>query len=285
MRNNDYREERRHGEPDFPVEYYYIDAEHPRYEMQLHWHREFEMVRVLRGELLLYLDNAEQRLRAGDVAFVGSGTLHRAQPFACVYECVVFDLGLFARHGTGRITESVLTLLRSEVVPRPVSGDSVFFAPIEGLFTCLRERATCYELQAYGCMAQILSLLCREGLVHLPREGRPVEHRRQSMTLLLDWIRENYTERITLAHLAQLAKTNEKYLCRFFREYTGHTPIDYINRLRVESACLRMIEENATVTEAAFDSGFNDISYFCKIFKRYKGVTPREYRHTPKERT
>ena len=32
-----------------------------------------------------------------------------------------------------------------------------------------------------------------------------------------------------------------------------------------------------SITEAAFNSGFNDLSYFCKVFKRYKGLTPKEY--------
>ena len=59
MKNLQYREQRRHGLPDFPVQYYRIDREHPRYEMNLHWHRELEIVRVLHGELSLYLDNTD----------------------------------------------------------------------------------------------------------------------------------------------------------------------------------------------------------------------------------
>ena len=70
---------------------------------------------------------------------------------------------------------------------------------------------------------------------------------------------------------------NEKYFCRFFKEFTNITPIDYINRLRIENAAHSLLEAGFTVTEAALDNGFNDISYFSKIFKKYKGVSPKRY--------
>ena len=70
---------------------------------------------------------------------------------------------------------------------------------------------------------------------------------------------------------------NEKYLCRFFKDYTSRTPIDYINNLRIEAACHELTSGDMTITEAAIECGFNDISYFSKMFKKYKGITPREY--------
>ncbi|MBQ8356583.1 MAG: helix-turn-helix transcriptional regulator [Clostridia bacterium] len=278
MKKLGYKEDRRHGAPDFPVEYYYIDSSHPRYEMPLHWHRELEIVRVLSGRLHLYLDNAEHCLGAGEIAFVGSEVLHRAEPLDAFYECVVFDLTMLSKHGPGKITEYVLSLLSGEVKNTPVSGDDPILGMVEDLFSCLREERECFELQAYSDIAGIVCWLFREGRVELPEKSGRAGQKRQVMTLLLDWIEENYTEKITLEQMAAVAGTNGKYLCRFFKAYTGNSPIDYINRLRVERACLYMAQGNRNITEAALDSGFNDISYFCKIFKRYKGVTPREYR-------
>lgn len=64
-----------------------------------------------------------------------------------------------------------------------------------------------------------------------------------------------------------------KYLCRIFKEYTGKTVVDYINELRIDNACHEMTVKGMSVTRAAYDSGFNNLSYFCKVFKHYKGVT------------
>lgn len=280
MKDVQLREQQQHGLPDFPVQYYYVDYNHPRYEMALHWHREFEIVRVLKGSLDLYINNVKKTLLAGDVAFVGSGMLHRAEPQDASYECVVFDLNMLCRHGSGRITGYILPLLAGDVeFERICAADAnKLYGAVHSFFTCLKEEKPYFELKAYGIAAEIVYRLYVENRIRLPEKGVHTGQRRLVITSLIDWIEENYTEHLTLSRLADVAKTNEKYLCRFFKEYTGNTPIDYINRLRVERACMKLAEENFNITEAALDCGFNDVSYFSKIFKRYKGMTPREYR-------
>lgn len=279
MRKERYLEEKPHGVPDFPVQFYHVDKNHPRYEMTLHWHREFEVVRVLSGSLRLYLNNEKYVLHVGDIAFIGSEALHRAEPREAVYECVVFDLNMLCRHGSGRITGYVLPLLSGGVEIECIDrAGGALFDTVNAFFDCIAGERPYFELQAYGTAATMIYLLYTENRIKLSEKHIPVGHRRQMIATLVEWIEGNYTERIMLSDLAAIAKTNEKYLCRFFKEYTGKSPIDYVNGLRVERACLKIAEENRTITEAAFDSGFNDMSYFCKIFKRYKGMTPREYR-------
>lgn len=279
MKNQSYREQRRHGTPDFPVQYYRIERDHPRYEMSLHWHMEFEIVRVLTGELHLYLNNEACTLRAGEVAFIGGGVLHRAQPQDCVYECVVLDLGMLIRHGGDPSVGYVRALQKGEVENRPVTAAELpLLQGVERLFEALRAEGPYFELCVHGAAMEILYRLYATGRVHVKEKWEQTGHRRQVMLALLEWIDANYTERITLGDLAAVAGTGEKYLCRFFKEYTGNSPVEYINRLRVERACLDMTEAGHSITRAALDNGFNDVSYFCKIFKRYKGVGPREYR-------
>ena len=272
------KEQRRHGAPDFPMQYYHIDREHPRYEMNLHWHGEFELVRVLQGELRLYLNNVEYAMTEGEIAFIGSGVLHRAEPVECVYECVVFDLNMLAKSGAGRIAAYLLPLLSGMVENRPVAGDIALSKAANTLFEALKTEAPYFELAALGAMVELVHQCYVTGRVKQGQGAMRAGHKHRTMLDLLDWIEQNYTERITLEQLASVAKTDSKYLCRFFKEYTGNSPIEYVNRLRVERACLCMAAGYDSMTEAALDNGFNDISYFCKIFKRYKGMTPREYR-------
>ena len=88
MRLSDYEENEQRGSGLYPIQYYYVDEKHPRYVMRLHWHREFELVKVIKGTLTLYLNNEKHTAAAGDVVFIASGTLHRAEPTDCIYECV-----------------------------------------------------------------------------------------------------------------------------------------------------------------------------------------------------
>ena len=87
---------------------------------------------------------------------------------------------------------------------------------------------------------------------------------------LLRWLQQNFTEPLRLNTLAEHCGLSEKYLCRLFKEYTAKTPIEYITDLRIEHACIEMTARQKSITEAAFNSGFNDVSYFCKVFKRQK---------------
>ena len=94
MQYLDYNEHILHGTPDRPIACYYVDEKHPRYRMPMHWHIECEIIRVRRGVIHLYVDDARIAARAGDLVFLGKGALHGGEPEGCVYECVVFDASL-----------------------------------------------------------------------------------------------------------------------------------------------------------------------------------------------
>ena len=51
------------GTFDFPIELYYVDKMHPRYEMPFHWHMEFELMLVLSGEFSLLIDGRSYLLQ------------------------------------------------------------------------------------------------------------------------------------------------------------------------------------------------------------------------------
>ncbi|MBQ2758093.1 MAG: AraC family transcriptional regulator [Clostridia bacterium] len=279
MRNSHLKEAEPHGAPDFPVQYYWVDSEHPRYEMALHWHHEFEIIRVKKGTLELFLDNEKYVLDEGEIAFVAAGVLHRAIPYRAIYECVVMDLNLLCRHGSGRVTGYLLPLLGEGVrIAQRGTGEDCLREAVGALMEALSGEGPFFELKVLSAATDMVYCLYREGRIRLPEKNLPTGKSRATIAALVAWIEKNYTEKCTLSDLSAVANMGEKYLCRFFREYTGSTPVAYINRLRVERACMKLGKGEENITEIAFACGFNDTSYFCKIFKRYKGMSPRAYR-------
>jgi AraC-like DNA-binding protein len=129
----------------------------------------------------------------------------------------------------------------------------------------------------YSTLYEIIANLYKGGHVQ-NKVASKHNSQREIMSILLDYVDAHYNERISLTDLAQKANMNEKYLCRIFYNYTSKTPIAYINELRVEKACYDMQIKNATVTEAAINCGFNDLSYFTKVFKSVKKITPTQYK-------
>ena len=90
----DYNEKQMHGTKDFPLAFYHVDNSHPRYEMPFHWHKEYEIVRVLKGQFRLMLADTEIIAKPEESFFIPSGALHGGMPENCIYECLVFDLDL-----------------------------------------------------------------------------------------------------------------------------------------------------------------------------------------------
>lgn len=100
MKFLDYNENKRHGSSVFPIELYSVDNKHPQYIMPLHWHKEFEIIRILSGKFTVFLNNEKYILNQGDFLIISGGTLHRGEPDSCVYECLVFDINMLKRQKT-----------------------------------------------------------------------------------------------------------------------------------------------------------------------------------------
>ena len=98
-----------------------------------------------------------------------------------------------------------------------------------------------------------------------------------SMEKITSYIDENFKQHLTLSHLASVVNMSESYFSHQFKKIMGITPIDYINKQRVEIASKLILENNLTASEIAEKTGFKNASYFCVMFKKYTGLSPREY--------
>lgn len=272
-----YLETRRHGTPDFPMAYYHLDATHPRYVMEAHWHMEMECIRVLRGSFSAYLNNRLYTLTAGDILLVECGCLHRGEPAAgCEYDCLVFSVPS-SGEGYGAVFRRTapLTMLSAGINRRITADDGTLFDAASALINTVRDTVAEHPLTAYGYLFLTLAQLHTETVA---LKDAPTPPRGAHVVMqVLERLERDFREEFSLKALATDLRVSEKYLCRLFKEYTNKTIVEHLNERRVENAC-REIEAGKRITAAAFDSGFNDVSYFCKTFKKHKGVTPSAYK-------
>lgn len=95
---------------------------------------------------------------------------------------------------------------------------------------------------------------------------------------VLHHLRRNKAESISLEEVAAVAKMTPKSFCRFFKTNTGKTLIEYVNELRIGEACRLLRESEASISEIAFEVGFQNLSNFNRRFRQAKESTPREFR-------
>ena len=91
-------------------------------------------------------------------------------------------------------------------------------------------------------------------------------------------IERDSSAQLTLRQLATQAGLSSYHFLRTFERLTGVTPHQYVRRMRLRDAALRLSFEPIRVIEIAYESGFNDVSAFNRAFRAEFGINPRGYR-------
>lgn len=108
---------------------------------------------------------------------------------------------------------------------------------------------------------QILNELSRQALI-----SKGNVKGLKTIEYLTSYIRNNYSQPINLEKLAERVNLNPNYLGSIFKKYTGQTPIDYLNAIRIQKS-EEFLSIGFSVSETSVHVGFKDPFYFSKVFK------------------
>lgn len=92
------------------------------------------------------------------------------------------------------------------------------------------------------------------------------------------YIQENYNKEITLNDISNSINLNPAYFSSLFKQKTGQTFVQYKTNLRLEKARELLRHTNKSITEIAFEIGFNNVTHFTRTFKKNFGFTPSHLR-------
>ena len=95
---------------------------------------------------------------------------------------------------------------------------------------------------------------------------------------VVQYIRDNLAENLSVARLASLACMSKPHFFRSFKRELGLSPVEFILQERIKMAKNLLAKGAASVSEACYRSGFNNLTYFTLQFKRLEGITPSMFR-------
>lgn len=98
-----------------------------------------------------------------------------------------------------------------------------------------------------------------------------------------EYLDTNYASHITLDTLTGLTHMNKYYMAHSFTKFTGLSPIQYLNRRRLEVACQLLEDTDYSISDISAQTGFSSQSYFTQIFRKFYGITPIRYRQARAE--
>lgn len=99
----------------------------------------------------------------------------------------------------------------------------------------------------------------------------------EKINKVFEYVANNFRSNIQLDDVSKVANMSKTAFCRYFKLRSLKTFLEYLKEVRINYACKLLIEDELSISEIAFECGFNSPSYFNKQFKLFKNQTPREY--------
>lgn len=251
-----------------------------------HTHARHEMFFVVSGNAFHRIGERTILIKSGDVILQTPGVSHEfreaSEDFA-IYN-MVFSPSLLTEHRDLVMNMSgFLNLFYVETEKQGYKYMSLtgraelkVRAITEDLHFEYTNRLPGYRMAIKAMFADLLVTVTR---AYSAAENKKAATKAEKMIDAVKFIDVNYTKSLDLETVAaKKAGVSKEYFCVIFKRITGKTFTEYVNRLRVEHAAGLIAGSNKKISDAALESGFNDISYFNRVFRGLKGHSPKAFR-------
>lgn len=263
------------------------DFDLKQFDAPYHRHHEFEVVRIDASSGRMLAGDYAGEFGPGQIYVFGSLLPHAFLNYSGTRKaqsrCLQFD--------PDRFQEAF------SVLPETGSVSAVFHRSQRGLLLhgraatavsrALDRLFVAREIKRLIEMFHILQTLYEsEGIEDLTSEGYSLQSPDRQLSRLervLHHIHVHSAEPLAMADLAVLAGMSESAFHRLFRERLSRTPGAYIQDVRLAAIARRLLESDASISEIAFDEGYNNLSNFNRQFRSKFNCSPREYRSTIKD--
>lgn len=253
-----------------------------------HWHHAAEILFITKGSYLFEINLETYRLNAGDICFLNSGDLHQITGLEAdtTHEVVIFDPHILEFVYPDEVQEQVIApFLNHERIFKNTlcTEDPIYPCAAPLIQRLLRLAAKAKHNWYLSCKLLLLELLSvmtevgflqQKDLAWSAADKLKVSRYKE----IVSYIEKHYAESISLKDLADTVSCNGQYLCRFFKEITGSSPIQYLIAYRIERACILLSDTTMSVLEISMECGFDNASYFIRKFRQLKGCTPKQFR-------
>lgn len=251
-----------------------------------HTHLRIEINYVKRGSCSLHLDNKIVRFREGEIMIIAPHVNHlfEAGPNGTTLMQLEFLPEIFSRFRLKQVsnasipdTVSLFPFGKEHQVIKVIDNIRIVHS-LQRIIHEMEAKNPYYQHLVIMYYAELLILIHRYmEEVHLPLCTNKAI--RQAVT----YMRSNYLSPIAINQVADHVGVSERYLRTLFTTNLNQSPLEYLNRIRVQKAIELLQNTDLSVKEVCFQCGFQSPQYFSRLFKRQTGVAPHTITksHTP----
>jgi AraC-like DNA-binding protein len=261
--------------------------EMPYFTYPWHFHNEYELLYVIDGFGTSYVADSIKPFQSGDLALLGGNLPHFWKSDESYYKednqknvkyIVIqfpndFFQDLISKYPEFRLIGDLFERASQGIRFLPGFVSSVSKRIIKISKTSGVDRVVLL-LQLLQELANTEEYILLAGEIY---HAGNLEMGSDRLTKVLHYINTKYQHKIVLEEVAEMAHMHPSAFCRFFKEKTGKSLLEYVNDMRISYACKLIIENRRSISQICFESGFNNLSNFNRTFKRQTGFTPTSY--------
>lgn len=247
-----------------------------------HYHKEVEIIVMLKGRFGFFINEKPHILDSGDVLLIGSNELHKDYPCDNASLLVFqFDIQEHLEHSglpyyryfadAGSPLSRLNYIFKSD----PRVREQVF----ESVKEIFRESQSKKEGYEIAISIQIKSII----LALLRADTRRILPTRENTELLrlrpvLDHIENNIEDKLQVEDACKLANMSYHYFVKYFKKTMGMSFVDYVIMKKIKRAELLLLTKDMSIAQIGEEVGMSNMAHFYKMFRKFKGCSPNEFR-------
>jgi AraC-like DNA-binding protein len=257
---------------EFPTDFYTKSDSHPFYEL----------VYVSGGKLTIKSEGFSGELEKGKMIIHKPNEMHSLSSEGDTTPTVIIIGFTCEEKEINNLASTPITLSLANVKKLAEivkEGRNVFAPPYNvPVYNMKKKKNTAFgaEQMLKNLLEYFLIGILRDFSSSFDEENDPKE--KLSIGEIVNYLSDNFTEKITLDELAFIFKTNRSTLCSQFKSFTGKTINEFLNLKKLEVAKRKILTTDKTFTEIAEELNFDSIHYFTRFFKKHTNLSPKEFR-------
>ncbi len=249
---------------------------------KLHQHEEIQLSFIVEGEGTLIVGDTVNYYAKDDILVIGSNIPHIFKSDIKASETSHMISLFFTKEAFGEHFFELEELKElQKFFKRTMHGFKITSKQkqIKTLFLAL-EKAS--KLDRFILLLQLLKHISKANYKSLSSfiyDKKYTDNEGYRMRNVFEYTMNNFDKEITLNSVSEVANMTKNAFCKYFKKRTNKTYIQFLNELRIENACkLLNTDQDLSINEIAFKTGFNNISNFNRQFKTIKGKSPNAFR-------
>ncbi len=247
--------------------YYQAVVDIARGESDNHYHNNYEIYYLTKGQCWYFIDKRSYLLSEGDIALIPLGAIHSTSYETPTHSRILINCGEWF----------VPTSVRDKISDLPIfTVNPTIRKQIERIFSSIeKEYRKPDEFSKDYIRTQVMQLL-----LIIARESLKDKKQKTESPIVekaVKYISEQYHSNVTLDDISTACYVSREHLSRTFKRETGFGVNEYLNLYRLKKAdALLRDRPDLRVVDIALRCGYNDSNYFSKVYKKMFGVSPKQ---------